>query len=154
MRGRTRRVRERRPDGRAIPDAIDEGERRGPLRRRSRDRARYPRIDGPVLGEDEIHEEEREVARAEAVGGHEDDEAHRRDEDGVHEEPGPVAQGIARVAVGVGIEDHEDVGRGNEEQGNGLAVPQRLRERREEILESRGAGDAHVGDGEEVGLDV
>lgn len=88
------------------------------------------------MGEDEVHQEEGKVARAEIVGEHEDEEADDRDGNGIAEEPEAVAEVVREVAMAVRVEDHEDVGRRDEKKRDDAVVTQSASEGWEEVLES------------------
>ncbi|KAM5449598.1 hypothetical protein MaudCBS49596_004719 [Microsporum audouinii] len=147
-------VREGRPDAGRVAHGVDEGVGGRSFGRGTRDGAGRPAVQRPVERKDEDHEEEGEVARAEAVCGHEDDEADERDGDRVHEEPEAVVHAVGAPGVRQAVDDHEQVGRRDEQQRHDPGVAQRARQGREEVLEARGGGDGHVGDGDGVRLDV
>lgn len=142
------------PDAGGVADAVHEGERRGALGGGAGDGVADPGVAGGVHGEDEIHEEQAEVAGAEAVGGHEDDAADDGDGDGVHEEPEPVAHAVRQPAVEEGVKDQKDVRGRDEQEGDNVAVAERRGEGGEEVLEPCGTRDAVVRDGEDVGFGV
>lgn len=142
------------PDARRVADGVDEGVGGGAFGRWARDGAGDPRVTGPVHGEDEVHQEQGEVTRAKAVGRHKDHPADDRDRDGVHEEPEAIAHAVRDDRMDHRVEEDEDVGRRAEEEGDDFGVAQRAGQSWEEVLESGGSGDGHVGDGQHVGLGV
>lgn len=144
----------RSPDTSRITDRVDEGVGGGTLGRGTRQGVGDPGVDGAVLGEDEHHQEEGEVAGTEAGGGHEDDETDDADRDRVDEEPETLAQLVGHVRVAQTVDDHEDVRRDDEQQRDGVVVVQSRGQGGEEVLETGCASDAHVAEGQGVGLDV
>lgn len=85
------------PDGSGVADTVDEGVGCGALCRWTGDCTRDPGVNSAVLGEDEDHEEEGEVAGPEAVCSHEDDEADDCDGDRVDEEPEAVLEAVGEI---------------------------------------------------------
>lgn len=136
VRLRAGKVREWCPDRRRVANGIDESQRRGSLGGWARYGSRDPSVDSAVLGEDEVHEEEGEVARSEAVGEHEDQKASDRYKDWVCEKPEAFAQVVGQVAVAKRVEDHEDVRWRDKEKRDDPTVAQRLRKGGEEVLEA------------------
>ena len=92
-----------------------------------------------VHGEDENHQEEREVSRAIVLHEHEDEATDEHDRDGVDEEPEAVACSVAGQRVEKGPDHHEDVWRGCEQKVDHVVVVVECRfgECREEVLESK-----------------
>lgn len=82
------------PDASGVADTVHEREGRGALGRWPRDGVANPGVAGSVHGENKVEEEKAEVARSEAVSGHEDDAAHDSDGNGVHEEPESIAHAV------------------------------------------------------------
>lgn len=62
-----------------------------------------------VHGEDEDHQEEREVSGAIVLHEHEDETSNEHDGNWVNEEPETVASLVACQGVEEGPDDHEDV---------------------------------------------
>ena len=91
-----------------------------------------------VHGEDENHQEEREVSGAVVLDEHEDEAAGEHDGDGVHEEPEAVADSVARERMEEGPDDHEDVWRSGEQKVCDVVrvVEGVLCQGREEVLEA------------------
>ena len=83
-----------RPNTRRVANGIDEGIRSCALRWWSRQGVGDPGIAGSVLGEDEDHEEEGEVAGPEVVRCHEYDKANDGNRDRIDEEPKAIANSV------------------------------------------------------------
>ena len=92
-----------------------------------------------VHGEDENHQEEREVSRAVVLYEHKDEAADEHDWDGVDEEPEAVAGSVAGEGVEEGPDHHEDVWWSCEQEVDHVVVVVKCRfgEGREEVLETR-----------------
>lgn len=147
-------VGERRPDTGGVSDAVHKRKRGGAFSRWPRDSVGDPGVAGAVHDEDEVHQEEAEVARAEGVGRHEDDEPDDRDWHRVHEEPEPIAHAVGGEGVRERVEGDEDVRGRHQQQRDDVRVAQRRCQGGEEVLEARGARDRVVGDSEDVRLRV
>lgn len=111
-------VRIRRPDRHRITQRIDKRIRSSALSRRARQHASDPGENGAVHGHEEHHEEEGEVLGAEGGGVHEEDEACDGGDDGVEAEPESGLEAVGYDAVAVRPDGHEDVGWGDEEEGD------------------------------------
>lgn len=105
-----------RPDRGGVTNRVDEGVGRRTLRRGTRDGGGNPTVERAVHGEDEVHEEQTEVARTEGIGGHENDESHDGDGDWSDPEPEPFLVAVGQVVVKQGVEDHEHVGRSDQQE--------------------------------------
>jgi hypothetical protein len=92
-----------------------------------------------VHGEDENHQEEREVSGAVVLDEHEDEAADEDDRDRVNEKPETVAGSVAGQRVKKGPDHHEDVWWSCEQKVDHVVVIVEggLRECREEVLESK-----------------
>lgn len=110
------------PDTGGVTDGVDEGVGGSAFSWRTGDGVSDPGVDGAVLGEDDVHEEEGEVLWSETVGCHEDDETDDSDGDGVEEKPEAVAEAIGEVGVRHAVEDDEDVGGRDEQEGDKVVV--------------------------------
>lgn len=91
-----------------------------------------------VHGEDENHQEEREVSGAVVLHEHEDEAADEHNRDGVDEKPEAVAGSIAGQGVEKGPDHHEDVWWSSEQKVDHVVIVVEccFGECREEVLES------------------
>lgn len=91
-----------------------------------------------VHGEDENHQEEREVSRAIVLHEHEDEATDEHDWNGVDEEPEAVAGSVTCQGVEKGPDHHEDVWWSCEQKVDHVVIVVEccFGERREKVLES------------------
>jgi hypothetical protein len=92
-----------------------------------------------VHGEDENHQEKREVSGAIVLDEHEDEAADEHNWNRVNKEPEAVAGSVAGQGVEKGPDNHEDVRWSSEQKVDHVVVVIEggLRECREEVLEPR-----------------
>lgn len=92
-----------------------------------------------VHGEDENHQEEREVSGAVVLDEHEDEAADEHNWDRVNKEPEAVTGSVAGQGMEKGPDHHEDVWRSCEQKVDHVVVVVEggLCECREEVLEAR-----------------
>lgn len=142
------------PDTGRVTDGVDKGIRGSTLGRRARERISDPGIESAVLGEDEDHQEQGKVARAEAFRRDENDEANDGRNDWIGEEPESNPKFVRNPRMCQTVDDHEYIWRGAQQQRDRLTVTQCCCECREEVLETSCSGDTHVSKGKNIGLDV